>query len=199
MSNTKLVSLGSTSFVLKAWQVNMELRSLLCIAGHRSRFSITSPELCSYWSSTARPFINHRTAGWGRPSVWMREKKLCIKNEQARNIEIAVINSTWRLSKMLIFLTPLSLCTSTLCNNNIIGVDVVRMKRECREREKSTIKRGGKGMEGKKLLMKKDLIAFLCKFNSVLIASTTNGWEERERGKKYAKSLRRGEKKTFNS
>jgi hypothetical protein len=46
------------------------------------------------------------------------------------------------------------------------------------------------------LLMKKDLIAFLCKFNSILIASTTNGWGEE---KMYAKSLRRGEKENFSS
>lgn len=67
MSKTKLVSLGSTSFVFKAWHVNIEFRSDLCTDGQSKRFSITSPELCSYWSSTCKPFMSHRTCGCGRP------------------------------------------------------------------------------------------------------------------------------------
>lgn len=36
--------------------------------GRINRFSITSPKLCSYWSSTTSPLISHRTAGCGRPA-----------------------------------------------------------------------------------------------------------------------------------
>lgn len=75
MSKTKLVSLGCTSFVFRAWQVNMEFRSDLWTDGQSSRFSITSPELYSYWSSTCKPFMSQRTCGWGRPVKGEREKK----------------------------------------------------------------------------------------------------------------------------
>jgi hypothetical protein len=51
---------------------------------------------------------------------------------------------------------------------------------ECKREKKAQlseceVEKGIKRKEEKKLLMKKDLIAFLCKFNSILIASTTNG------------------------
>uniref|UniRef100_A0A182TYV2 Uncharacterized protein n=1 Tax=Anopheles melas TaxID=34690 RepID=A0A182TYV2_9DIPT len=62
-----LVSFGSTSFVFIVWQVKMAFRSLRCIVGQSSRFSMTSPEFCSYWSSTITPLISHRTSGCGRP------------------------------------------------------------------------------------------------------------------------------------
>lgn len=67
MSKTKLVSLGSTSLVFSAWHVNIEFKSDLWTDGHSRRFSITSPELCSVWSSTCKPFMSQRTSGDGRP------------------------------------------------------------------------------------------------------------------------------------
>lgn len=73
ISSTKLVSLGSTRSVLSAWQVNIEFKSLRWMAGHSNRFSITSPELCSYWSSTGNPLMSQRTSGWGRPNE-LKEK-----------------------------------------------------------------------------------------------------------------------------
>uniref|UniRef100_A0A182IK73 Uncharacterized protein n=1 Tax=Anopheles atroparvus TaxID=41427 RepID=A0A182IK73_ANOAO len=66
-SRTKLLSFGSTSSVLVAWQVKMEFRSERWIAGQSSRFSMTSPELCSYCSSTRMPLMSHLTEGCGRP------------------------------------------------------------------------------------------------------------------------------------
>lgn len=57
-----------------AWHVNTELRSVLWIAGHIRRFSITSPEFCSYWSSTKSPFTSHRTSGCGRPIIEYRKE-----------------------------------------------------------------------------------------------------------------------------
>uniref|UniRef100_A0A182JKH0 Uncharacterized protein n=1 Tax=Anopheles atroparvus TaxID=41427 RepID=A0A182JKH0_ANOAO len=55
------------SFVFIVWQVKMEFRSLRWIVGQSSRFSMTSPEFCSYCSSTVTPLISHRTSGCGRP------------------------------------------------------------------------------------------------------------------------------------
>lgn len=67
-SRTKLLSFGSTSSVFVAWQVKMEFRSERWIAGHSNRFSMTSPELCSYCSSTSMPLMSHLTDGCGRPA-----------------------------------------------------------------------------------------------------------------------------------
>lgn len=74
MSKTKLVSFGSTSFVLSAWHVNIEFKSARWTDGQSRRFSITSPELCSVWSSTCNPFISQRTSGDGRPVNELKRK-----------------------------------------------------------------------------------------------------------------------------
>lgn len=54
--------------VLTAWHVKMAPRFSRYNGGRINRFSITSPKLCSYWSSTTSPLISHRTAGCGRPA-----------------------------------------------------------------------------------------------------------------------------------
>lgn len=66
-SKMYVLSLESTSLVFLAWHVNAEFKSFLCTDGHKSRFSITSPELCSYTSSNKSPLWSHLTSGWGRP------------------------------------------------------------------------------------------------------------------------------------
>lgn len=68
-SSTKLISLGSTSGVFIAWQVNIEFKSDLCTWGHINRFSVKSPVCCSTCSSTISPFTSHRTCGVGRPVI----------------------------------------------------------------------------------------------------------------------------------
>lgn len=67
ISSMKLFSLGLSNCVFSAWHVNTEFKSLRCTDGHNSRFSITSPELCSFWLSTSSPFTSQRTCGCGRP------------------------------------------------------------------------------------------------------------------------------------
>lgn len=67
ISSMKLFSLGLSNCVFNAWHVNTEFKSLRCTDGHNSRFSITSPELCSFWLSTSSPFTSQRTCGCGRP------------------------------------------------------------------------------------------------------------------------------------
>lgn len=65
--NITVEILGSMSMVFTAWHVKRLSRSLLATAGHVRRFSMTSPALCSYSSSTSTPFTSHRTEGSGWP------------------------------------------------------------------------------------------------------------------------------------
>lgn len=67
ISSTNESSLGGTSLELAAWQVKTAAQSARRMAGHSRRFSMTSPVLCSYSSSTSTPFTSHRTDGSGRP------------------------------------------------------------------------------------------------------------------------------------
>lgn len=49
---------------------------------------MTSPELCSYWSSTSNPFTNHLTSGCGRPTSGRKSKKKKKRNRLVlKNIE----------------------------------------------------------------------------------------------------------------
>lgn len=65
--STTMASLGSVNFVLTAWHVNIASKCCLVTRGQTRRFSITSPALYSYWSSTMSPFTSHRTTGSGWP------------------------------------------------------------------------------------------------------------------------------------
>lgn len=76
MLRTKDVSLGSTFLLFTAWHVNTEFKSWRPMAGQDSLFSMTSPVLCSYSSSTRTPFTNHRTVGSGRPIFQKNKHKI---------------------------------------------------------------------------------------------------------------------------
>lgn len=153
MSKTKLVSFGSTSFVFSAWHVKIEFKSDLCTDGHRRRFSITSPELCSYWSSTCKPFISQRTWGCGRPvnEKWNRkhELKCCVKS---------LLVELKRQIMLILFWVKSGSCPGK--------VSTQLSRWNSRWNECKMAKKG-------KVADEKDLIAFLCKLNSILIASTT--------------------------
>ena len=66
-SRTTEAVFGSVSTVLTAWHVKMASRSFLVTPAFTSLFSMTSPALCSYWSSTMSALISQRTTGWGWP------------------------------------------------------------------------------------------------------------------------------------
>lgn len=66
-SRLTIASLGSVSIVLTAWQVKMASRSFLETPAQTRRFSMTSPALCSYCSSTSMPLTSQRTTGSGWP------------------------------------------------------------------------------------------------------------------------------------
>lgn len=66
-SSITIASLGSVNFVLTAWQVKIASKSFLDTDGQITLFSITSPALFSYSSSTIKPFTSQRTVGWGCP------------------------------------------------------------------------------------------------------------------------------------
>lgn len=66
-SKTTIASLGSVNTVLTAWHMKMASKSFLETVGQTRRFSMTSPALCSYWSSTGNPFTSQRTTGSGCP------------------------------------------------------------------------------------------------------------------------------------
>lgn len=79
--------------------MNIALRSDRCTAGHSSRFSITSPVLCSYWSSTSTPLTSQRTCGCGRP-VWTENKKKYWHKNGIHSVNSVNIN-TMTLSERL--------------------------------------------------------------------------------------------------
>lgn len=65
-SSVTIASFGSVSIVLTAWQVNIASKSFRETPDQTNRFSMTSPALCSYCSSTSMPFTSQRTtcSGW---------------------------------------------------------------------------------------------------------------------------------------